>query len=166
MTWQKNLNLQGYQILNHECANHLFAALIICVSFVTMRLESSQWCEMLLQVSFVFTNQVDGKLVPVDSTIKPTTGEENHKNQHNAKGHMLGKFTSSSRNQIVFPSMSSRDVSMSALTPPFKPLQRPQTKLTGSSQGITHLGMKPGLSLRNQLPQKRFSPDNVDDDFA
>lgn len=117
---------------------------------------------MLLQVSFVFTNQVDGKLIPVESTIKPTTatGEENPKNQHNAKGRVLGQLTTSSRNQIVFPSMSSHTA---LLTTPFKPLQRPQIKLTGSSQGVIHLEMKPGLTLRNQLPQKRISPD---DDFA
>lgn len=102
---------------------------------------------MLLQVSFVFTDQVDGKLTPVESTIKPTTatGEENPKNQQNAKGRVVGQLTTSSRNQT------------------FKPLQRPQIKLTGSSQGVIHLEMKPGLSLRNQLPQKRISPD---DDFA
>lgn len=119
------------------------------------------------EVSFVFTNQVDGKLVPVESTIKPTTEEVSSKNQHNANGHMLGKLTSSTRNQTEFPSMSSHGFSTSALTTPFRPLQRPQTKLTGPSQGIIHLGIKPGLSPRNRLPQKRFSPDNVnDDDFA
>ncbi|KAL9415141.1 hypothetical protein AB3S75_043420 [Citrus x aurantiifolia] len=116
------------------------------------------------EVTFVFTNQVDGKLVPIESKVSPKMqATEGNKNPNNhitnpkpkldqrskllSQHHKLLKDVPSLENSTKFSlSASSQPKSM-------------RTSLKGA--------IKPKLSFGNQLPLKRFSPDNVehDDDF-
>ncbi|KAH9656079.1 protein CHROMATIN REMODELING 25 [Citrus sinensis] len=116
------------------------------------------------EVTFVFTNQVDGKLVPIESKVSPKMqATEGNKNPNNhitnpkpkldqrskllSQHHKLLKDVPSLENSAKFSlSASSQPKSM-------------RTSLKGA--------IKPKLSFGNQLPLKRFSPDNVehDDDF-
>ncbi|KAH9695548.1 protein CHROMATIN REMODELING 25 [Citrus sinensis] len=116
------------------------------------------------EVTFVFTNQVDGKLVPIESKVSPKIqGTEGNKNLNNhitnpkpkldqkskllSQHHKLLKDVPSLKNSAKF--------SLSASSQP--------KSMTTSLKGA----IKPKLSFGNQLPLKRLSPDNVehDDDF-
>ncbi|KAL3515271.1 hypothetical protein ACH5RR_022173 [Cinchona calisaya] len=100
------------------------------------------------EVSFVFTNQVSGKLVPVESAVRSKTEEVGPKNQLNSKENVFRKSTLSSQNQA--PLLSSNGVHNGSRLPnPFKLVV------------LTHK-----LSPGNQLPLKRSFTDNkIDDDF-
>ncbi|KAK9286123.1 hypothetical protein L1049_014504 [Liquidambar formosana] len=121
------------------------------------------------EVTFVFTNQVDGKLVPVESTIRPKAqGAERIKHQFTLKENMNRESMLSSQHQRPLPSISSNGESTkSTLCASFKPLQRARTKSVRTSKVAAHTVLKSELSLGNQLPLKRVSPDSVehDDDF-
>ncbi|KAK9176794.1 hypothetical protein WN944_028813 [Citrus x changshan-huyou] len=116
------------------------------------------------EVTFVFTNQVDGKLVPIESKVSPKIqATEGNKNLNNhitnpkpkldqkskllSQHHKLLKDVPSLKNSVKF--------SLSASSQP--------KSMTTSLKGA----IKPKLSFGNQLPLKRLSPDNVehDDDF-
>lgn len=116
------------------------------------------------EVTFVFTNQVDGKLVPIESKVSPKMqATEGNKNPNNhitnpkpkldqrskllSQHHKLLKDVPSLKNSAKF--------SLSASSQP--------KSMTTSLKGA----IKPKLSFGNQLPLKRLSPDNVehDDDF-
>ncbi|CAK9168936.1 unnamed protein product [Ilex paraguariensis] len=128
------------------------------------------------EVSFAFTNQVDGKLVPVESKVRPMVElVEGNKNQTTSKENLTRKFMLPSQRQPSLPTISSHGISIGGPFPAsFKHLQRPLTKVTEGKTYValkpalskTHVALKPKLSLANQLPQKRLSPDCVsDDDF-
>ncbi|KAF3681227.1 Protein CHROMATIN REMODELING 25 [Capsicum annuum] len=145
------------------------------------------------EVSFVFTCQVDGKLVPVESTIKLTQEVGNRDSPH-FKEILMRKSTFSSPRQAPSPKTSSskpssekenscskldlilQAQSLSAPTPNgastnilpanFKPLQKPRSKSNRPLED-TKTYEKRKLSSENRLPKKRFSPDYIsDDDFA
>ncbi|PHT50279.1 Protein CHROMATIN REMODELING 25 [Capsicum baccatum] len=145
------------------------------------------------EVSFVFTCQVDGKLVPVESTIKLTQEVGNRDSPH-FKEILMRKSTFSSPRQAPSPKTSSskpssekenscskldlilQAQSLSAPTPNgastnilpaiFKPLQKPRSKLNRPLED-TKTYEKRKLSSENRLPKKRLSPDYIsDDDFA
>lgn len=147
--------------MKHNSNNHLHLyVFIICHQ---MNMHNTQIL-VILQVTFVFTNQVDGKLVPIESKVSPKIqGTEGNKNLNNhitnpkpkldqrskllSQHHKLLKDVPSLKNSAKF--------SLSASSQP--------KSMTTSLKGA----IKPKLSFGNQLPLKRFSPDNVehDDDF-
>lgn len=120
------------------------------------------------EVTFVFTNQIDGKLVPVESVRSPKNhGVEINKNESCSKEN-LRQITMSSSKRLSSPSVSSSVGSVRSMLPAScKPLQRSNSKSAISSlKGTLHVALKPKLSLENQLPQKRLSPETIDlDDF-
>ncbi|PSS26102.1 Protein CHROMATIN REMODELING like [Actinidia chinensis var. chinensis] len=118
------------------------------------------------EVTFVFTNQIGGKLVPVESMRSPKTcGAEGNKNDPSSKENPRLKPIFSSR-QCSSPSVSSHVGSVQSMLPTScKLLQRANFKSVRSSlKGTLQVALKPKLSPGNQLPQKRLSPDAVDDD--
>ncbi|KAM3305829.1 protein CHROMATIN REMODELING 25-like [Capsicum chacoense] len=145
------------------------------------------------EVSFVFTCQVDGKLIPVESTIK-LTQEVGNRDAPHFKEILMRKSTFSSPRQAPSPKTSSskpssekenscskldlilQAQSLSAPTPNgastnilpaiFKPLQKPRSKSNRPLED-TKTYEKRKLSSENRLPKKRLSPDYIsDDDFA
>lgn len=145
------------------------------------------------EVSFVFTCQVDGKLLPVESSLKPRQQVENRDLLH-FKEILMRKSTFSSPRQAPSLKTSSskpsnekensfpeRDfilqaqalsestpnrTSMSTLPAFFRPLQKPRSKLNRPLED-TKIYEKSKLSSENHLPKKRLSPDYMyDDDFA
>lgn len=124
---------------------------------------------LLFQVSFVFTNQVDGKLVPIDSIARPRMQEtEENVNRPKSKQN-LNQKTLLSRNRKPLESVISNHYSAkNTLSAPYKPLQRANVvRVTSSSKCSLQDALKPKPSLGNHLPQKRLSPDTLehDDDF-
>ncbi|CAN4075683.1 unnamed protein product [Withania somnifera] len=146
------------------------------------------------EVSFVFTCQVDGKLVPVESTLKPTQEVENRDSRHFNEILMRKSTFSSPRQAPSLKTSSSKQssekensfpqrdlmlqvqalsestpnrTSMSKLPALFKPLQKPRSKLNRPIED-TKIYEKSKLSSENHLPKKRLSPDYMlyDDDFA
>lgn len=149
-----------------------------------------------MQVSFVFTCQVDGKLVPVESTVKSKQEVENRDSPH-FKEMLMRKATFSSPRQTPslktlsssklssekensFPKqdliLQAQSQALSASTPSgtsmstfpafFKPLQKPRSKLNKPLED-TKISEKSKLSSENLLPKKRLAPDYIyDDDFA
>ncbi|CAK9143929.1 unnamed protein product [Ilex paraguariensis] len=144
--------------------------------FFSFSLSGRMSIKIQSQVSFAFTNQVDGKLVPVESKVRPMVElVEGNKNQTTSKENLTRKFMLPSQRQPSLPTISSHGISIGGPFPAsFKHLQRPLTKVTEGKTYValkpalskTHVALKPKLSLANQLPQKRLSPDCVsDDDF-
>lgn len=129
----------------------------------------------LFQVTFVFSNQVDGKLVPIESTMSPkvqaTEGNSDHLKQ---RRNPIQKTVLVSQQQLRKPLDSipanQNSIRSNTFANSCKPLQRASVKglRTSLKCSSVHESLKPKLSVGNQLPQKRLSPDTVehDDDFA
>ncbi|KAL7263828.1 hypothetical protein ACSBR1_001895 [Camellia fascicularis] len=118
------------------------------------------------EVSFVFTNQIDGKLVPVESMKSPKTqGVEGNKEESGSKKSLRQKSMFSSPQQSL-PSVSSNVGFVQNMLPTScTPIQRVNLKSVRSSlKGTLHVASKPKLSIGNQLPQKRLSPEPINDD--
>lgn len=117
------------------------------------------------EVSFVFTNQVDGKLVPVESAVKAMTEDvEGHKKLPSFRKNMFGKATLLSQHQVTLPSISSRDsaVSSSYLKSP----EKNHAKFMRTLGGKSHVMPTNKISPRNQTPPIHLSRSFVhDDDF-
>lgn len=132
------------------------------------RLPRSHIFCVFLQVTFVFTNQIDGKLVPVESFRSPKNhGVEVNKNESCSKEN-LRQITMSSSKRLSSPSVSSSVGSVRSMLPTScKTLQSSNSKSAISSlKGTLHVALKPKLSPENQLPRKRLSPETIDlDDF-
>ncbi|WRX13220.1 SNF2 [Theobroma cacao] len=140
------------------------------------------------EVTFVFTNQVDGKLVPIESKVNPRMQEkEGNKSQNIGKANVLkregtkiqkaanqnldSKSSFSSKHHNLLNSVSStRNQNSLRVTPVTSstPFQGQIVKSMRSSlRGELHETIKGELSLGNQLPLKRSFPASVehDDDF-
>lgn len=119
-----------------------------------------------LQVTFVFTNQVSGKLVPVEPVVPRTGRMDENKNQCQSKENLFPKSLSISRQPHARPWRSSNgDTTKNNLSASLKPSHGKYIKpVTPHLEGTKHVNLKPKLSLRKQLPQKRHSPDYIDDD--
>lgn len=146
----------------------LYLEVLLFISqYLPIEKESINLCGLLLQVSFVFTKQVNGKLVPVESAVRSNKEEVGPKNQLNSKANVFLKSNLSSQNQAPFPLLSSNGIQNGSMSPnPFKLLQKPLTKLIRPSEGETVTALTHKLSPGNQLPQKRIFTDNkIDDDF-
>ncbi|XP_059653740.1 protein CHROMATIN REMODELING 25 [Cornus florida] len=115
------------------------------------------------EVTFVFTNQVDGKLVPIESMLcSKLNGVEGDK-QSISKENLSPKCMLSSQHQRPFPSSNFRSV-QNRLPSSFKSHKRAHTTLVRNSlEGVPN-ATKPGLTLGDQLPKKRLSPESIDDD--
>lgn len=123
------------------------------------------------EVTFVFTNQVDGKLVPIESTVRPKMqGAEENENGFKSKPNPNQKSMLFSQHKKPLQSvLCNGDSIRSTLCTFSKPLPRATMKsVTSTLKGSAHVTSKTKLSPGNQLPQKRLSPDTVqhDDDFA
>ncbi|KAJ7967452.1 Protein CHROMATIN REMODELING like [Quillaja saponaria] len=118
------------------------------------------------EVTFVFTNQVDGKLVPMESTVSPKQQVvEGNKELTKSKQSFNQKHISFSLHKPMH-SASSNSISIFNRTssPSFKALPR---AITNSTKGSTHVSFKSKLPPVNQLPQKRQCLNNVEnDDFV
>ncbi|KAF5448145.1 hypothetical protein F2P56_028703 [Juglans regia] len=116
------------------------------------------------EVTFVFTNQVDGKLIPVESVSPKVLGPEGNEKGFRSKQNMNRKSIFFSQHQKQIQSVLSDRDSISTFS---KPLSRAAMKSVRTTlKGSTHV-VKTNLSPGDQLPQKRLSPDTVehDDDF-
>ncbi|KAM7482511.1 hypothetical protein LguiB_007094 [Lonicera macranthoides] len=119
------------------------------------------------EVTFVFTNQVSGKLVPLESMLSSKLGGADvNKNQSNSKENIRPQSRLTPQQQQIWPSISCSGDSIRSKLPAFvKPLQRESIKSKRTPlEGTIQVGSKPKLSLGNHLPRKRPSPDPVDDD--
>ncbi|KAK4487322.1 hypothetical protein RD792_006064 [Penstemon davidsonii] len=119
------------------------------------------------EVSFVFTNQVDGKLVPIESTRRTKTEEvDQPKTQTNFRNALSKRSLLTYKHQATLLSNSpSKDSTGSSFN--LKPLQKPRTKLMRTSEGKTHVKLSPSVSPGNQIPSNRIPPACIyDDDFA
>ncbi|KDP42303.1 hypothetical protein JCGZ_01627 [Jatropha curcas] len=123
------------------------------------------------EVTFVFTNQVDGKLVPIESTASPKMqeiqGNKNQLNKENLDKNSKLMFQHKQPPQSVSLSGDSVRVSLSA---PFKISQRAAVKRARTSlDGAANAALKSKLSFASQLPLKSLSPHTNtiqhDDDF-
>lgn len=119
-------------------------------------------------MSFVFTNQVDGKLVPIDSIARPKVqGMEENANHHvqvkrNPKQKTM--LLPQNRKPLESVNYSARNTASASR----KPLQRANVeRVTSPSQCSLQDAFKPKPALGNHLPQKRLSPHTLehDDDF-
>lgn len=118
----------------------------------------------------MFTNQVDGKLVPIESKVSPKIQEQEGKeNRPRLKQNLNQKSMPLSWQRKPLESVSSGENSIRNTSSPFKPSEKSTVKSVKTSlKGSVHVALTPKLSLKNRLPQKRSSPDSVehDDDFA
>ena len=144
----------------------------IAVSFVLRwKVDINKTHMFLFQVTFVFTNQVDGKLVPIESTVRPKMqGAEENENGFKSKPNPNQKSMLFSQHKKPLQSvLCNGDSIRSTLCTFSKPLPRATMKsVTSTLKGSAHVTSKTKHSPGNQLPQKRLSPDTVqhDDDFA
>ncbi|XP_039006863.1 protein CHROMATIN REMODELING 25-like [Hibiscus syriacus] len=129
------------------------------------------------EVTFVFTNQVDGKLVPIESKEREGSKRQNigkvthlieredkNKMQNSMKQNIVSKPNFLSKHHKLLNSVSTNRNSL--ITPPPPPSSSTSPTL---SQGAihNHKTISGGLPLRIKLPLKRSSHASVehDDDF-
>ncbi|KAM7259996.1 hypothetical protein ACFE04_015737 [Oxalis oulophora] len=88
------------------------------------------------EVSFVFTNQVDGKLVPIESKVR-------------TKAQAVGGTENQNRKPLQSVSLNGSAI--------------PLRQSTGAAKTPQYVATKPKLFLRNQLPRKRLCSDTAQD---
>ncbi|KVH93280.1 Helicase, C-terminal [Cynara cardunculus var. scolymus] len=117
------------------------------------------------EVTFVFTNQISGKLVPVESVVRSKTDEANA-DTHSSRGNSNKSYVISSKRQQTIPYTSSNSGSIRSKLPTFGKTSQwtPKEFIGRPIGGIAHVASKPKPSLENYLPQKRLSSSHVDDD--
>ncbi|XP_073030331.1 protein CHROMATIN REMODELING 25-like isoform X3 [Primulina eburnea] len=115
-------------------------------------------------VSFVFTNQVDGKLAPIESTIRPKATEtDGHTNRTNLRKALPQRTILSYKNNKTLPLIvPSRDAEIDSFN--LKPLQKPCSKLMRTLEGRTPVSLLPKISFDNEIYSKRISPARLIDD--
>ncbi|MBA0727312.1 hypothetical protein Golax_000311 [Gossypium laxum] len=136
-----------------------------------------------LPVTFVFTNQVDGKLVPIESKVNPRMQEreggksqnigkvshvierERNKIQNSVKQNLDYRSKFLSKHHKLLNSVSSNRNSLMITPPPPPPPSSSSSPIP--LQGALHKTISSGPSLGIQLPLKRSSRASVehDDDF-
>lgn len=106
-----------------------------------------------MQVSFVFTNQISGKLVPVEPVVRSKPEDT-----HTLKGNSVKSY----KRQQTIPSAWSKSgpgsIGNKLTTSVKTPLH------IGKPKEITHVALKPKPFVGNYLPQKRLLSGVVDDD--
>ncbi|KAK9054583.1 hypothetical protein SSX86_025662 [Deinandra increscens subsp. villosa] len=115
------------------------------------------------EVTFVFSNQIDGKLVPVEPVVKSITDEGNEDTDpHTLKGNLRKNYMISSRRQQTIPSSWSKNGPRNKLPTSVRTHHK---ELIGKPKEITtNVASKPNPFLQNYLPQKRLLSCSVDDD--
>ncbi|KAG6600328.1 Protein CHROMATIN REMODELING 25, partial [Cucurbita argyrosperma subsp. sororia] len=120
------------------------------------------------EVTFVFSNQIDGKLVPVESKTSPRMkeaegNEKNSKLNQNSKQNLL--LVSQHRKPLQSIT-SNEDLNQGTLTFTSNVFQRETMKPVRTSlEGSMHVTLNLKHSLGNYLPQKRMSDAVEYDDF-
>lgn len=121
------------------------------------------------EVTFVFTNQISGKLVPVESVVRSKT-EDANPDTHSSRGNSNKSYVISSKRQQTIAYTCSDGGSIRSKLPTFgKTLQWTPKEFIGRPiEGTAHVASKPKPCHENYLPQKRLSsgPVDDDDDFA
>lgn len=120
------------------------------------------------QVTFVFSNQVDGKLVPVESKTSPRMKEaEGNGNNYKLKQNSRQELLLVSQHRKPLQSITSdEDLNKGTLKFSSKVFQRETMKPVRTSvEGSMHVTLKNKHSLGNYLPQKRMSDVSERDDF-
>ncbi|GKC58705.1 protein chromatin remodeling 25 [Tanacetum coccineum] len=122
------------------------------------------------EVTFVFTNQISGKLVPVEP-VDRLKKDEAEAETHTLKGNTYNNSVISSKRQQTLPSSWSKSMPIrSRLPTSIRNSQLTHKEFIGKPmEGTTHGASKSKLSLEKYLPQKRVSSapvDDDDDDFA
>lgn len=114
-------------------------------------------------MSFVFTNQVNGKLAPIESAVSPRLQqEESSKELLKPNQNVKPNFITTLHRKSSLQSVSAVAIK-SSYSP--KPSVTPATNSDRYNQNIsTHAALKTQNTLVNQLPQKRSCPVYVDDD--
>lgn len=113
----------------------------------------------LYQVSFVFTNQVGGKLTPIESTVRQKTQEVEHNSLPGLKRGI------SYKNKGTSPVFSFTRDSRSSFN--LKTLPSPHPKLMRTLEGKSKTLLSPRTSTSFQIPSNRLSPVCInDDDFV
>lgn len=114
----------------------------------------------------MFTNQVSGKLVPVEPVVPKTGRMDENKNPCHSKENLFPKSLSISHHPHARPwSSSNVDRTKNKLSSSLKPPQREYIKpVRPHLEGTNHVYSKPKLSLGKKLPQKRHFPECIDDD--
>jgi DNA repair and recombination RAD54-like protein len=122
---------------------------------------------LLFQVTFVFTNQVDGKLVPIESISPKMRGAEEKEKEFKSKESLNKNSMLFSQHKKPLQSVLSNGNSIKSSLCTFPPLPRATMKSVGTTLKGSSDVLKTKISPGNQLPQKRLSPDSVehDDDF-
>lgn len=134
-----------------------------CRPFMLVPTEISFY---MLQVSFVFTNQVEGKLVPIESTVRPKIDEVNeNKNRTSFRKTLHQRAVLSCKHERTSPSISlNRDSIERSFN--LKPLPQPHSKLKRTLEGKTKVTVSPKISPGIQIPSNFLSPASItDDDF-
>lgn len=102
--------------------------------------EGSCLCYLVMQVSFVFTNQIEGKLVPVESMRRPKMqAVEESRTSNNFK-----RSDSEEYMKQKLPVVSAKPVQI-----------RPLKSIRSSLKDVTNLSWRTKLPLSKQLPLKR-----------
>ena len=172
-----SLQVNGLEFTKNELP--LVKLYAFSIKSVMIVLNASVYIKKL-QVTFVFTNQVDGKLVPIESKVNPRMLErgegsksqnigkavkvierEGNKMQNTFKQNLDSKSKFLSKHHKLLNSVSSSSSRNSLRITSSIPFQgQIVNSMTTSLRGA-------GLSLGNQLPLKRSSSASVkhDDDF-
>ncbi|XP_021652937.1 protein CHROMATIN REMODELING 25 [Hevea brasiliensis] len=120
------------------------------------------------EVTFVFTNQVDGKLVPIESTVNPKMQDiKGNQNQHDNKDNLDRNLKLFQHHKLPQPFLPSGDSVRDSLSSSFKPLLRTNVKRMRTLKGTENADPNSKQTFGNQLPLKSLSPCTVeyDDDF-
>ncbi|KAL6514250.1 DNA-dependent ATPase protein rad54 [Orobanche hederae] len=117
------------------------------------------------EVSFVFTNQVEGKLVPVESTVRPMIekAQDECKNQNGVQRVSPQGAVFSYKHKRASSSFSLNG-NTTGSSANMKPRPQPHSKLMKTVQGKANVILSPKISPGIQLPSSRSCVD--DDDFA
>ncbi|KAL8541379.1 hypothetical protein ACS0TY_002583 [Phlomoides rotata] len=116
------------------------------------------------EVSFVFTNQVEGKLAPVESTVRPQI-EVEQKSQPNFRKPLSQRAVLSYKHKVMSPPISFKGDSTRSSSN-LKPPTQPRSKLMRTLEGKTNITLSPKVSPAIQVTSNRLSPVYVgDDDF-
>lgn len=123
------------------------------------------------EVTFVFTNQIDGKLVPEESMHRPKMHEmeesrtSNNLNWSNSEENLKRKSVESSeqKSSVFHGGHPVRKLPVS----PTKPIQvTPLNSIRSSLKDVTNLSWRSKLPLSRQLPLKRSCHNRESDNVA
>ncbi|KAL0334853.1 UNVERIFIED_CONTAM: protein CHROMATIN REMODELING 25 [Sesamum radiatum] len=116
------------------------------------------------EVSFVFTNQVGGKLVPIESTVRSKTEEvDDQETQTNFRKPLPQRAVLSYKHRKVSPSIPfNRESTGSSFN--LKPLPQPNSKLMRTLEGKAHVKLSPKVSSGIKINSNQLSPTCINDD--